>query len=268
MLSFPNAKINLGLNVTSKRADGYHNISSVFLPVPWKDALEVVAFDKLRFESSGLEIPGNANNNLVLKAYQLIKKDFDIPPVHIHLHKVIPMGAGLGGGSADASFMLKLLNEKFELGIANSQLEIYAKQLGADCPFFIENKPKLVSGIGEVFEEVEIDLSGYQLVIVNPGIHVSTQEAFGGVKPNEPELSIKEIMKMDISKWKDLLKNDFEESVFIHHPKIKAVKEELYQEGAVYASMTGSGSSVYGLFRRPLSPRIINQKTSFNCILE
>lgn len=249
MITFPNAKINLGLDIISKRADGYHNISSCFLPIAWRDVLEAVESTDFQFSSSGLDIPGQSADNLVVKAYELVRKDFDIPAVHFHLHKTIPMGAGLGGGSADASFALRLLNDKFSLGIGNDALESYAKQLGADCPFFIENKPKLVSGIGEVFDETKLDLSGYHLVIVNPGIHVSTQTAFSQITPSKPNVSVDDIIKLDISQWKDLLKNDFERSVFKEHPEIKEIKDVLYEQGAIYASMTGTGSSVYGIFK-------------------
>lgn len=248
MVTFPNAKLNLGLDIISKRPDGYHNISSCFIPVGWKDALEIVPSDEFRFTSSGLDIPGDVSSNLCVKAYELLKADYDIGAVHIHLHKVIPMGGGLGGGSADGAFALKMLNDQFELGLSVQQLQSYAKQLGADCPFFIENKPVLVSGIGEVFEEVGIDLSRYRIVVVNPNIHVPTKVAFSQVKPMEPDVAVKEIIKKEVKEWKKCLKNDFEPSVFQAHPEIKAIKEKMYELGSHYASMTGSGASVYGVF--------------------
>lgn len=263
MISFPNAKINLGLNIVSKRADGYHDIESCFLPIPWCDVLEIIETDTFEFSATGLTIPGDITTNLVVKAYDLLKRDFEIPPVHIHLHKVIPMGAGLGGGSADASFVLNLLNDKFDLEVSVDRLELYAKQLGADCPFFIQNKPKLVSGIGEVFQEVQLDLEGYHLVVIHPSIHVSTQTAFSEIKPNNPEISVEDIMKLDISKWKGLLKNDFEESVFKKHPEIKKIKEDLYLNGAVYASMTGTGSSVFALFETKQETDIKNHFSNY-----
>ena len=249
MVSFPNAKINLGLNILSKRSDGYHNISSCFLPVGWRDALEIIPASDFCFTSSGLSIPGDSSANLCVKAYELLKTDYDLNAVHIHLHKSIPMGAGLGGGSADGAFALKMLNDIFELNLATVQLQRYAKQLGADCPFFIENKPTLVSGIGEIFEEVELSLDGVHVVIVNPGIHVPTKIAFAKVSPSIPEMSVAIILETDDHLWQSRLKNDFEPSVFESYPQIEEIKYSLYKMGAFYASMTGSGASVFGLFR-------------------
>ena len=252
MLAFPNAKINIGLHITSKRPDGYHNIESCFYPIPWKDALEIIPASELKFTTSGLSIPGSEDSNLCLKAYHLLKKDFDIPAVHIHLHKVIPMGAGLGGGSADGAFTLKLLNDLFELAISNQQLEVYASKLGADCPFFIENQPKIVRGIGEIFSPCPIDLTGKVLLIKNPGIHIGTKEAYANVIPKEVDRAIEDTLSDSPSKWVEHLKNDFEVSVFPNHPELETLKNELYDLGATYASMTGSGSTVYGLFDEPL----------------
>jgi len=216
--------------------------------------LEIVRSDQFKFTSSGLAIPGATENNLCIKAYELLKADFDISPVHIHLHKVIPMGAGLGGGSSDGAFTLKMVNKEFELGLDVNQLQAYARTLGADCPFFIENEPKLVSGIGEVFDDVTLDLSDYKMAIVNLGIHIPTKIAFSQVTPVQPQVFVKEILQEDISKWKGWLKNDFEQSVFAVHPEILEIKEKLYEVGAVYASMTGSGASVYGLFENSTLP--------------
>lgn len=248
MIAFPNAKINIGLNITSKRVDGYHNLSSCFLPIDWKDALEIVPADEFEFSSSGLDIPGDSSGNLCVKAYELLKEKHDIPPVKMHLHKVIPMGAGLGGGSADGAFALKLLNDQFELGLTITQLEAYAKTLGADCPFFIDNKPKLVAGIGEVMEDISIDLSGYSIVVVFPGIHVSTKTAFSGITPKAPDYDIKTILQQSPKNWQDTVINDFEETVFAAHPDIQKIKNQLLDLGADYASMTGTGSAVFGVF--------------------
>ncbi|WP_299286576.1 4-(cytidine 5'-diphospho)-2-C-methyl-D-erythritol kinase [uncultured Mucilaginibacter sp.] len=250
MIVFPNAKINIGLNVVERRADGYHNLETVFYPIQIKDALEVVLSDKLRFTSSGIAIPGNANDNLCLKAYHLIKKDYDLPPVNIHLHKNIPIGAGLGGGSADAGFFIKLLNEVCEIGLSVDAMENYARQLGADCAFFIGNKPVFASEKGDQFEPLELDLSAYHLVLVMPPVHVSTAEAYGGVRPKASENNLKSALKLPVEEWKALVKNDFEKTVFQHHPKIMQVKEALYQQGAIYAAMSGSGASVFGIFNK------------------
>ncbi len=248
MIAFPNAKINIGLNITSKRADGYHNLSSCFLPIDWKDALEVVPSELFEFTSSGLDIPGDSNGNLCVKAYELLKNKHDIPPVKMHLHKVIPMGAGLGGGSADGAFALKLLNDLFEIGLTKGELETYAKTLGADCPFFIDNKPKLVTGIGEVMEDVTVDLSGYELVVVFPGIHVSTKTAFSGITPREPNYDLRATLQEPPKNWQGTVVNDFEETVFAAHPEIQQIKGQLLEQGAHFASMTGTGSAVFGVF--------------------
>ncbi|MEP2025570.1 MAG: 4-(cytidine 5'-diphospho)-2-C-methyl-D-erythritol kinase [Reichenbachiella sp.] len=248
MIAFPNAKINIGLNITSKRADGYHNLSSCFLPIDWKDALEIVPADQFEFTSSGLEIPGDSSGNLCVKAYELLKENHDIPPVKMHLHKVIPMGAGLGGGSADGAFALKLLNDQFELGLSNVQLAAYAKTLGADCPFFIENQPKLVTGIGEVMEDIKVDLSEYKIVLVFPGMQVNTKTAFGGITPKAPKYDLKTILLQSPKHWQGTIINDFEETVFVAHPEIQTIKTQLLELGADYASMTGTGSAVFGVF--------------------
>lgn len=250
MLTFPNAKINLGLNVIGKRPDGYHNIESVFYPLEWTDALEIIKADEFSFKSSGLEIPGETANNLIIKAYKILVGAGLVfeNSVNIHLHKVIPMGAGIGGGSADGAFALKMLNEIFELNLSDLRLEDFAAQLGSDCPFFIQNRPKFCFGRGTDFEEIDFSLKGYSLVLANPQIHISTAEAYSGVIPHIPEISIKEILKMPVSQWKELLVNDFEEKILLNHPKISEVKQELYSVGALYASMTGSGSTVFGIF--------------------
>jgi 4-diphosphocytidyl-2-C-methyl-D-erythritol kinase len=254
MVSFPNAKINLGLNIIEKRSDGYHNIESVFYPVTWCDALEMVKSDSFSYNSSGLVIPGNQENNLILKAFRILESEGFIvdKSVSIHLHKVLPMGAGIGGGSADGAFALKMLNELFELNLTINQLEKFAEQLGSDCPFFIENKPKFCFGKGTEFEEIDLDLKGKQIVLVNPQIHISTAEAYAGVKPCRPDVSLKEIISSPITDWQDVLKNDFEKKIIENHPKIGVVKDLLYKLGANYASMTGSGSTVFGIFDQPI----------------
>lgn len=250
MLKFPNAKINLGLNITSKREDGYHDIESCFYPIPLKDALEIIPSEKLNFETTGLEIPGNSDDNLVLRAYELLKEDFAIAPIDIILHKNIPMGAGMGGGSANGASTLTLLNEYFKLQISKARLEAYALKLGSDCPFFIDNKPKLVSGRGELFENTKLDLSGYYLALVYPDIHISTAAAYSGVKPEKPEISVKEIIeKHPIEEWEELLKNDFESGVFNKYPILSDIKNKFYKNGAIYACMTGSGSTIFGIFK-------------------
>ncbi|MVN22286.1 4-(cytidine 5'-diphospho)-2-C-methyl-D-erythritol kinase [Mucilaginibacter arboris] len=250
MIVFPNAKINIGLNVVELRSDGYHNLETVFYPIKIHDALEVVLSDELRFTSSGNFLPGNAADNLCLKAYHLIKKEHDLPPVNIHLHKNIPIGAGLGGGSADAGFFIKLLNEVCEIGLSTETMQNYARQLGADCAFFIGNKPVFAFEKGDRFEEIQLDLAAYYLVLVMPPIHVSTAEAYGGVKPVRSESDLRSALKLPVEEWKALVENNFERSVFEHHPQIKAVKEALYQQGAIYAAMSGSGASVFGIFNK------------------
>lgn len=249
MLDFPNAKINLGLYVTEKRPDGFHNLQTCFYPVRWCDALEVLPSEKLQFDMTGLPVPGNPETNLCLKAYKLLQQDYDLPPVHLHLHKVIPMGAGLGGGSADAAFALRILNQLFELGLEDDALENYARQLGSDCAFFIRNKPVVATGRGDVFTPISLDLSGYTCLIVHPGIHITTAEAYGSIKPQQPSCSMEMLLKQDVKVWKEVLKNDFEEALFPKYPELPRLKEQLYEAGASYAAMTGSGSAVYGLFK-------------------
>ena len=253
MITFPNAKINLGLNIVEKRPDGYHNLETIFYPVPVEDALEVNILnegnEKVRLHQAGLEIEGEAENNLVVKAYKLLDAESTLPPVDIHLFKHIPSGAGLGGGSSDAAYMLKLLNEKFSLELTNETLEEYAARLGADCAFFIRNTPTYAEGIGNIFSPISLSLKGYQIVLVKPDIFVSTREAFAQIKPHRQEIPLKEVIKCPMEEWRELMVNDFEESVFPQFPDIKEIKEKLYKQGAIYAAMTGSGSSVFGLFK-------------------
>jgi len=249
MITFPNAKINIGLNVVSKRDDGYHNLETIFYPVKLADALELADSDELKFSSSGIEVDGNPENNLVFKAYKLLQKDFKLPPVKLHLHKIIPFGAGLGGGSSDAAFTLKMLDKYFNLKIPSTKLKNYAAQIGADCPFFIENKPVFATGIGDRFQPVNLDLSEFEILIVKPDISVSTPEAFKNIVPQKPSFNLKEIEKLPIEEWKHFVKNDFEKSVFKLYPEIEKLKNTLYEMGAAYASMSGSGSALFGIFR-------------------
>lgn len=235
--------------MVSKRDDGYHNLETIFYPVKLADALELVHADLTEFSSSGIEIDGKPENNLVFKAYQLLQQDFDLPPVKLHLHKVIPFGAGLGGGSADAAFTLKMLNDYFKLEIEALKLESYAAQIGADCPFFIQNKPTFAYGIGDQFEPINLDLSEFEIVIVKPNISVSTPEAYRNIVPAKANFNLNEIERLPVEDWKQLIKNDFEKSVFLQYPVIELLKEKLYELGAAYASMSGSGSAVFGIFR-------------------
>jgi 4-diphosphocytidyl-2-C-methyl-D-erythritol kinase len=252
---FPNCKINLGLQVVRKRDDGFRDIETVFYPVPLQDALEIIqlsARESVHLTSSGFPIPGKVENNSSIKAYSLLKKDFpDLPPVHIHLHKVIPPGAGLGGGSSDGSFTLMALNKRFHLDIGNDKLVQYASLLGSDCSFFIQNKPCFATGRGEILNQINFDLSRYKIVIIWPGIHINTSEAFSYVRPLSDRPSIKEIIDLPITKWKDNLVNDFEEPLHSRFPVLKKIKDKLYSKGALYASLSGSGSSVYALFTYP-----------------
>ncbi|MCC8146732.1 MAG: 4-(cytidine 5'-diphospho)-2-C-methyl-D-erythritol kinase [Bacteroidales bacterium] len=251
MILFPNAKINLGLNVVSKRPDGYHNIETVFYPIPLYDALEAVPAKSGvgNFVQSGTEIEGDPKDNLVMKALNLLKKNYSIPEIDIYLLKKIPFGAGLGGGSADAAFMLKLISGLAQLNLSGDELEKYAAKLGADCAFFIRNVPVFAEGIGNLFTPVPLSLKGYYLMLIKPDIYVSTQEAYTNIMPAMPERSVKEIIQTPVENWKDQLINDFETTVFHKYPEIGKIKEWMYDKGAVYASMSGSGSSVFGLFR-------------------
>lgn len=255
MLTFPNAKINIGLNIVEKRMDGYHSIESVFYPVGLCDALEVIenteaTNERIIFTSSGIDIPGNANDNLCWFAYHLVAADYHLPNVKVHLHKHIPIGAGLGGGSADAAFFIRLLNDKFDLGISWGEMHHYARQLGSDCSFFISNKPAFAEGRGDQYESMKLDLSKYYIALIYPKIHINTAKAYSGIVPKQPARSLeKDILNLPIDQWKDLIHNDFEDSIFPQFPEIKKIKEELYMLGAEYASMSGSGSTVYGIFK-------------------
>ena len=257
MITFPNAKINLGLNIVEKRPDGYHNLETIFYPINLQDALEVTRREnndkEYTLHISGSPLEGEPEDNLVVKAYKLLKKDYPgLLPVDIHMYKHIPAGAGLGGGSSDAACMIKLLNDKFSLGLSTERMEEYAVKLGADCSFFIRNKPVFATGIGNLFEPVELSLKGYHIILIKPDIFVSTRDAFAEIKPVRPAVSLKEIVRQPMETWKHSMKNDFEDSVFKKFPEIAAIKDELYDLGAVYAAMSGSGSSVYGIFKAPI----------------
>jgi len=252
MVSFPPCKINIGLYVVDKRSDGYHNLVTCFYPVPWTDVLEVVRSEKLSFSNSGSIIPGDKNDNLCLKAYALLKKDFDLPPVKIHLHKIIPTGAGLGGGSSDAAHTLRLLNTIFHLRISDEKLFQYAAVLGSDCAFFIQDKPALAQGRGEILSDISLSLSGKHIVIINPAIHVSTAQAFANITPRSIDINLVDVLtNQKVGAWKSQVKNDFEASVFNHYPELDEIKAKLYNAGALYACMSGSGSSLFGIFEEP-----------------
>lgn len=276
MITFPNAKINLGLHIVERRADGYHNLETIFYPIPVEDALELhplqprrepdvadqtdtspaevksleaeTAMNDCRLSLSGIAVEGDPNSNLVVKAYRLLASHHPLPPVTIHLLKHIPTGAGLGGGSADAAFMLKMLNEQFSLHLSNDTLEEYAARLGADCAFFIRNQPVFAHGIGNLFRPIPLSLKGYVLWLVKPDIFVSTREAFAHITPHKPAISLEELIREPVERWRDRMVNDFEASVFPQHPRLAQLKENFYQQGALYAAMSGSGSSLFGLF--------------------
>jgi 4-diphosphocytidyl-2-C-methyl-D-erythritol kinase len=261
VIRFPIAKINLGLNIVERRPDGYHNLETVFYPVPIKDVLEVFPMDE-KFPSSvdcdlkvsNIQIEGDEQKNLVVRAYQLLKQDFpqQMQRVHAHLFKRIPTQAGMGGGSSDCAVMISLLNDLFGLGLNNQQMIDYAARLGADCPFFVLNRPVYAEGIGERMQPIHLDLSSWVLAIVRPNIPVSTKEAFSYIHPKRPAKNCREIVAQPVETWRDELTNDFEPSVFQIHPEIGQIKDDLYQMGAVYAAMSGSGSALFGLFRKSM----------------
>jgi 4-diphosphocytidyl-2-C-methyl-D-erythritol kinase len=265
MICFPSCKINLGLRITQKRADGFHALETVFFPISIKDALEIIIEPDtnaapITFTSSGLAINGDPSDNLCFKAYGLLKKDYPtIPNIKMHLHKTIPMGAGLGGGSSDGAFTLVALNQLFNLQLSEQALLNYALQLGSDCPFFIINTPAFATGRGEILKPINLNLDGYSIVIVNPGIAISTKLAFSLITPKIPDNNLAAVIQQPISTWKDVLINDFEQPIFNSFPELANIKETLYQKGAVYASMTGTGSTVFGIF-----PTSMMDTLSFN----
>jgi 4-diphosphocytidyl-2C-methyl-D-erythritol 2-phosphate synthase len=288
MIAFPNAKINIGLNVVAKRTDGYHDIETVFYPVLLQDALEIKPMRPLdpaqlrkrleagllvqpddvfmpyrlfpkkedipccSLEMTGNEFPFKAADNLVVKAYLMLQQDFDLPSIDIKLHKHIPSGAGLGGGSSDCAFMISLLNRRFNLRMRESMMERYAARLGSDCAFFISNTPSIATGRGEILNPISLSLKGYTILLVKPDVSVSTAEAYAGVTPHKPETALTDAVMRPVSEWKDYVFNDFEPSVFAKYPLLGEIKQKLYALGAEYAAMTGSGSTVYGIFRTPV----------------
>jgi 4-diphosphocytidyl-2-C-methyl-D-erythritol kinase len=282
MICFPNAKINIGLNIIEKRADGFHHIESVMYPLKGIlfDALEIIYLtptisseerktttekreNTVSLITSGGKIPGDKNENLCIKAYNLIKKDYpQIPSLEIHLHKAIPIGAGLGGGSADAAFFIRLLNEKFELGISWGEMHHYARQLGSDCSFFVSNNPAFAEGKGDQFESIKLDLSDYYILLIYPNIHINTARAYSGVIPKKTKRSLEhDIQHLPIQQWKKYIHNDFEDSIFLQYPELEKIKEKLYSLGAVYSSLSGSGSTMYGIFEQ--EPKTKNKFKDF-----
>ncbi|GAA3928654.1 4-(cytidine 5'-diphospho)-2-C-methyl-D-erythritol kinase [Hymenobacter algoricola] len=248
MLVFPNAKLNLGLYVTGQRPDGFRNLESVFVPLPWCDALEVVPAPKDQLTLTGLPIPGDPATNLCRRAYALLAADFELPPVHLHLHKAVPIGAGLGGGSADAAFALRALSELFALPLTLDQLESYARRLGSDCAFFIRNQPVLAYEKGDVFQAIDLPLAGTACKVIYPGLHISTAEAYARVTAQPPRHDLRQSLARPMETWRETVSNDFEEALTPLYPVLGELKQALYAAGAAYASLSGSGSAVYGLF--------------------
>lgn len=257
MIVFPHAKINLGLYIISKRPDGFHNLETIFYPVPLRDALEIVPSDKTLFLQTGLKIPGKQDDNLVLKAYRLLEKHYPhIKPPEIHLHKVIPQGAGMGGGSSDAAETMHLMNRFFNLKISSGILSAYAMELGSDCPFFLQSAPCFATGRGEILEPLTLDISNYSLLLVHPDIRIHTVWAFSKIKPTLPKYNLKHSISKPVKDWIYTISNDFERPVFEVHPQLQFIKNRLYDAGAIYASMTGSGSTIYGIFEKSAIPEI------------
>jgi 4-diphosphocytidyl-2-C-methyl-D-erythritol kinase len=258
MIRFPNCKINIGLYVTGKREDGYHNLETVFYPLPFRDVLEIVPATAPALHLSGHQVAGSTDNNLIWKAFELLQQKFPerVPTLDIYLHKVIPMGAGLGGGSADGAVMLDMLNEYCDLGLSRAQLASMALQLGSDCPFFIYNTPQFAMGRGEQMEGIALDLSGHSIQLICPKVHVSTAMAFSMLKLKPASFDLRKLPELDISEWKDHITNDFELPVFHQHPALSVIKKQLYEQGAIYASMSGSGSAIFGIFPRGKQARI------------
>ena len=251
MVVFPNAKINIGLDIVSRRSDGYHNIETIFVPIPWRDVLEIVPANgnQTTLTVTGRVVDCPMEKNLVVKAFRAMQKQYSLPEVDIYLHKIIPDGAGLGGGSADAAFTIIALNEIFELNATKEQLAQVAATIGADCPFFIYNMPMLATGIGADFTQIDLDLTGYKILVVKPQVSVPTAQAYAGVNPQQPDTPLKHLIKMPMLKWQGVVKNDFEKSIFPLHPVVSKIKQEMLNMGALYASMSGSGSAVYGIFK-------------------
>lgn len=259
MIVYPNAKINIGLNVVEKRPDGYHNLETVFYPIGLQDILEIKVLDEgnvpecgYKLKITGTILDGSPEDNLVVRAFKMLKHDFNLPPVSIGLYKHIPTGAGLGGGSSDAAFTIKTLNKRFDLRLTDEQMEDYCTRLGADCPFFIKDTPVFATGIGNELHPVSFSLKGKHLVLVKPDIFVSTKDAYAKVNVRRPDTPLPALLAQPLETWKDTVINDFERSVFSKYPEIAAIKDSMYDIGAVYASMSGSGSSVFGIFDEPV----------------
>ena len=263
MISFPCAKINLGLHIVDKRPDGFHDIQSCFYPVPWFDVLEIVPAKKFTFNYSGGNIPGDPRENLCIKAFNLINEQYEIDPVSIHLHKNIPVGAGLGGGSSNAVFCLKLLNDIFELNISTKEMKYLVAGLGSDCAFFVETKPALATGKGDQLTPLNLNLDNWYIALVYPNIPITSAEAYANIKINQHDQEISNIINQPVAAWKDLLSNDFENQILKIHPAIKKIKSVLYAKGATYASMSGSGSTVFGLFKN--TPNLQNIFDGYPC---
>lgn len=256
MITFPIAKINLGLNIVSRRTDGYHNLETVFYPIPIKDALEIYPMDDAfpsptpcDLKVTNIGIDGDEQRNLVVRAYNLLAENYTLPRIHAHLHKSIPTQAGMGGGSSDCAYMIRLLNDTFALGMTDGEMAGYAARLGADCPFFILSRPAYAEGTGERLQPIDLDLTGWHIAVVRPDIPVSTREAFALITPQQPPVCCRDIVAQPVETWRGRLTNDFEQSVFAQHPELGRIKQRLYDLGAVYAAMSGSGSSLFGLFR-------------------
>jgi 4-diphosphocytidyl-2-C-methyl-D-erythritol kinase len=255
MVVFPNCKINIGLNICGRRPDDFHNIETVFYPVPWRDILEIIVSDREEFTFEGIAIGCELKDNLCYKAWRLLQNDFDLPPVKLFLYKKIPGGAGLGGGSSDAAFTLTTLNSLFSLQLDETALMQYASELGSDCAFFIKNHPVFATGKGNVFSEIAVDLNGYYLLIIKPPIHIATAGAYKMVIPGLPTYSLKDAVRLPLSEWKPKISNDFEKPVFAMYPELQEIRNKLYSLGAVYAAMSGSGSAIYSLFDKKLDYR-------------
>jgi len=248
MIDYPNAKINLGLYITGKRPDGFHNIETVFYPIDWCDVLEITPSETMEFDYFGLPIPGNKHDNLILKAYHFLNEDFQLPPLNFQLLKNIPIGAGLGGGSSDGAFALKMMNDYFNLKLKCNQIELLAARLGSDCAFFIDNVPAIARGKGDILKPIDLSLKGYTIVLVYPDEHINTGWAYSQITPKKPERNLTETIMLPVKQWKDNLVNDFEEVVFKAYPRVRDLKISMYMNNAVYAAMSGSGSTVFGLF--------------------
>ncbi|MDD3740814.1 MAG: 4-(cytidine 5'-diphospho)-2-C-methyl-D-erythritol kinase [Bacteroidales bacterium] len=262
MICFPNIKINIGLDIISKREDGYHNIETIFYPVGYNDILEILPSEKFELINKGIKVDCAIEKNLCYKAYKIMEENFNIPPIKIILYKNVPFGTGLGSGSSDAAHTLMLINNVFKLNLSEEKLLEYASQIGADCAFFIKNRPVIASGIGNIFNEILFDLSGKFLVLCFPDIKINTANAYKNCKPRIPEKNLEYLISQPLSQWKNTIKNDFEDTIFKDFPVLMEIKKELYKNGAVYAQMSGSGSAIYGIFEsRPLKLNLTNCKT-------